>query len=87
VLDILLRPWIASCHETSERLSDFVDGELDGRRLARVRRHLWQCERCRAMLASLTRTLDELRALAHFEPARSPATVRAVIDRVERETR
>jgi anti-sigma factor RsiW len=83
VPSFLLRPWQATCHETADRLSDYVDGELEGRTLARVRRHLGRCDRCRALLASLERTLAGLRALGSTEadlPAQ--ATVDAVLARI-----
>lgn len=63
MLNLISKPWVASCHETADSMSDYVDGELRGRRLARVRRHLARCERCQALFDSLTRTIDELRAL------------------------
>ena len=57
MLNLLLKPWIASCQETGNRISDYLDGELEGRSLARVRRHLARCKRCQAMLESMQRTL------------------------------
>lgn len=86
MLNILLKPWVATCHETGERLSDYVDDELEGRSLLRVRRHLARCERCRALLESLTRAIEELRSLGTSDAAMpSPATVAAVLSRIERE--
>ena len=86
VLNLFLKPWVATCHETSERLSDYVDGELEGRSLLRVRRHLARCEMCRALLDSLSRTIDDLRSLGAGEPAvPHPATVAVVLSRIERE--
>lgn len=78
-----MKPWVASCRETRDHLSDYLDDELDLRRRTRIMRHLSRCKRCRAMLESLTRTLEQLRALGsgeHAEPA--PATVRAVVERI-----
>jgi anti-sigma factor RsiW len=88
VMSFFLRPWMATCHETGERLSDYVDGELEGRTRLRVRRHLARCERCQALLASLNRALEELRSLgsSQTEPV-SDATVSAVLARIERESR
>jgi anti-sigma factor RsiW len=83
VLDLLLKPWIATCDETRHRISDYVDGELEGRTLARVQRHLSRCHRCQAMLASLSRALEQLRSLGSTEnvpPA--PATASAVLARI-----
>lgn len=81
-----MKPWIATCRETRARLSDYLDGELDARTRTQVMRHLARCKRCQAMLESVTRTLDQVRALGsieHAEPA--PATVRAVVERIRLE--
>jgi len=37
MLNLLLKPWIASCHETGDRISDYLDGELEGRSLEQLR--------------------------------------------------
>ena len=64
------------------------DDELEGRALVRVRRHLARCERCQALLASLTRTLEELRTLrARDTELVSEATVSAVLARIDGERR
>ena len=88
MLNHLLKPWVASCQETGDRMSDFLDGELEGRSLTRVRRHLSRCDRCRAMLDSLQRTLEQLRSLGSPEQvAPEPATVSAVLSRIQRDER
>ena len=74
-----------SCAETSELLSDYLEGELRGFRRFRVVRHLARCERCRSVLASLARTVEQLRALRNEEPA--PGSVAdAVVDRLKDES-
>jgi hypothetical protein len=85
MLEILTRPWVASCAETSGRLSDYVDGELEGRGLARVSRHLARCRRCRALLDSLSGILSQLRAVGEQVPPASPSLVAAVLARIERD--
>ena len=51
-------------HErTLELLDDFVGGELDPREEREVRRHLMQCESCRAEEQALRALLDEAAAL------------------------
>jgi anti-sigma factor RsiW len=79
-----MKPWVASHRETRDRLSDYIDGELDSRTRTRIMRHLARCERCRAMFESLTRTLEQLRSLGAIGQP-EPATVRAVIEKIERE--
>ena len=87
MLNLLLKPWIASCQETGNRISDYLDGELEGRSLTRIRRHLSRCDRCRAMLDSLNRTLEQLRSLGSPEQvAPEPATVSAVLSRIRDES-
>jgi anti-sigma factor RsiW len=88
VLSLLMKLWMATCRETVERLSDYLDGELGTRTRRRIGRHLARCEHCQALLASLTRTLEQLRSLGSVEQASpEPATVRAVIERIAREAR
>lgn len=81
-----MKPWIATCRETRDRLSDYVDGDLAASTRTRIMRHLARCEHCQAVLESLTRTLEQVRSLASIEQgAAEPATVRAVIERIQRE--
>jgi anti-sigma factor RsiW len=88
VLSLLLKPWIATCHETLDRLSDFLEDELTPRERRRVVRHLARCERCRAMRESLSRTLDQLRSLGTTEQVTlAPATVSSILERLEIEER
>ncbi len=69
-------------------MSDYLDDELDVRTRIRVWRHLSGCKRCQALLESLTRALEQLRSLGDAEQVSpAPATVRAVIERIEREAR
>lgn len=82
MLDLLRKPWVATCSETRDHLSDYVDGELEGRSLLRVRRHLGRCKRCRAMLDSLTRTLDGLRSLGTPEHMLTAGVEAAVLARI-----
>jgi predicted anti-sigma-YlaC factor YlaD len=83
-----MKPWVATCGETRERLSDYIDGDLAARTRTRIMRHLSRCEHCRALLESVTRTLEQLRSMGSVEQAPpAPATVRAVVERIEREER
>ena len=86
MLSLLLKPWIASHRETRDHLSDYLEGELDARTSTRIMRHLARCERCRRMLESFTRTLEQLRSLGDIEPATpAPATVSAVLRRIQQD--
>jgi hypothetical protein len=83
-MDWVLRPWVATCTETRDRLSAHLEGALAGREARRVLRHLARCPHCREALRSLSRTVDGLRALggedAHAPPR--PSVVGAVVARI-----
>jgi predicted anti-sigma-YlaC factor YlaD len=88
VLSLLMKPWMATCRETRDRLSDYLEGDLGARTRRRIGRHLARCKHCQALLQSLTRTLEQLRSLGSLDQGfPEPATVRAVIERIEREQR
>lgn len=88
VLNLLMKPWMATCRETRARLSDYLDNDLRPRTRRRVSRHLARCKHCQALLESLTRTLEQLRSLGSIEQGSpEPATVRVVIEQIEQERR
>jgi len=80
---------VGSCEETSERLSDRLEGELSGFRRLRVAAHLSRCHRCRALLRSLTRTVDQVRELgrADFAPPPAESVTDDVVERIRHERR
>ena len=77
--------WNGSCHETGGHLSEHLDGELRGLRRLRVVRHLARCEMCRAVLKSLSRTIEGLRSLGRVELEPAPSVVPAVMARIRGE--
>jgi len=81
----LVNRFVASCTETRELLSDYVEGELQPRTRRRVVRHLLMCRRCRAVLRSLKATIAGLNTLGQAEPAPDPAVADSVIARVRGE--
>jgi predicted anti-sigma-YlaC factor YlaD len=81
-MELLLRPWVATCDETRERLSAQLEGTLRGREAKRVLRHLARCPHCREALRSLARTVEGLRSLGRAVPPADPSVVNAVIGRV-----
>lgn len=80
---------IGSCEETQEQLSDRLDGELRGLRRLRVSLHLSRCDRCRAVMRSLSRTVEQVRLLgrADFVPPPGPSVTDVVAERIRRERR
>jgi predicted anti-sigma-YlaC factor YlaD len=78
-------PLTASCEETRELLSDYVEGELDERLRRRVARHLRMCRRCRAVWQALIATMEGLRALGAVQPPPQPALADSVVARIRAE--
>ena len=78
---------VGSCEETSERLSDRLEGTLRGVQRWRVSLHLSRCDRCRAVLRSLTRTVEQVRLLAQsdLQPPETTSIVDIVVERIRRE--
>jgi predicted anti-sigma-YlaC factor YlaD len=85
-MDVVLRPWVATCAETRERLSAVLEGALHGREAKRVLRHLARCPNCREALRTLARTVDGLRSLGRADalaPHR-PSVTHAVVEHLRR---
>jgi predicted anti-sigma-YlaC factor YlaD len=86
-VELLMRPWVATCAETRERLSAHLEGELRGRESKRVLRHLARCERCREVLRSLARAVDALRSLGQADVAPpAPSAAESIADRLRPDT-
>jgi len=61
------------CREVRAQMSDYLDGELDPRAAAGVKRHVRWCPNCRRMLENLRRTVAGLGALRDLPtPADEP---------------
>jgi predicted anti-sigma-YlaC factor YlaD len=71
-----------SCDEARDRLSDHLDGELRGWRRLRVVRHLRSCDRCREVVASLARAIEQLRSLGRNDPTQL-TVADAVVARIQ----
>src|ERR687897_3537185 len=81
---VVMRPWVASHEETQERLSAYLEGQLQGRELKRVGRHLALCPICREIMRSLARTVERLRSLGRGEtpPPVGPSLADAIVHRL-----
>jgi predicted anti-sigma-YlaC factor YlaD len=89
-MELFLRPWIATCAQTRERLSAHLEGELRNREAKRVLRHLARCPHCREVLRSLARAVDGLRHLGRSDELSSSgelSVVPAVVERIRAEPR
>lgn len=58
-------------HVSIEALSNYLDGYLTARNVARIERHLAACVRCRAELESIRVTIDLVRRVPQVAPTRS----------------
>jgi predicted anti-sigma-YlaC factor YlaD len=83
-VDLVLRPWVATCAETRERLSAVLEGALRGREAKRVLRHLARCPNCREALRTLAGTIDGLRSLGGTDALAASRTsvANAVAERI-----
>lgn len=72
-----------SCDQTREHLSEHLEGELRSWQRFRIGRHLRRCDRCREVVQSLARAVDQLRSLRVTEPA-VPSVASAVVQRAGR---
>jgi anti-sigma factor RsiW len=81
----LMNRFVASCAETRESLSDYVDDELRPRERRRIIGHLLMCRRCRAVLRSLRATIAGLNAIGPAEPAPDAGVADSVIARIRDE--
>jgi anti-sigma factor RsiW len=60
---IPLRLDMPRCEEIVDRLSEFIDGELDERATARVALHLAICSACAGFATELAATIEALHRL------------------------
>jgi hypothetical protein len=63
--------WFDRHRRLRDRLSAYIDGELDPPAAERLESHLAECERCRLELEQLRATVSGLRDLPELEPPRS----------------
>src|SRR5260370_27307500 len=56
------------CEVQFERLSAFVDGELDPREELELRRHIERCDRCRSIVETLLATKAAVASTAEVRP-------------------
>ena len=50
------------CRKLFERMSEYLDGEIDPVELADIESHLHACNHCEACLAALRRTIEVCRS-------------------------
>jgi len=66
------------CQKTCEKLSEYIDGRIEGEALERIEAHIDSCQACAAELAELRATIDLLKQTEQVPAPRSfaidPAT-------------
>ena len=60
-----------NCREMFERLSEYMDGELDARLLECFDEHLQDCEPCQAFIDTLRKTVELCRESGSDAPGES----------------
>lgn len=60
-----------NCREMFERLSEYIDGELDARLLGCFDEHLQDCEPCQRFITTLRKTIELCRNSGYDAPAQS----------------
>jgi predicted anti-sigma-YlaC factor YlaD len=86
-MELVMHPWAATCAETRERLSAYLEGDLRARERKRVDRHLVRCPRCREVLQSLGRAVERLRSLGHADvEVAAPSGAHSIVDRIRADT-
>lgn len=83
-MEAIARIRIGGCHWTGERLSAYLEDDLGAVARWIASRHLSRCERCRMVLRSLARTVEQLGLLREHDGPPTSSQAEAVIDRVRR---
>lgn len=71
------------CDELINKLSDYLDGELEADLADGLTRHLEHCDDCRVVVNTTRKSID---ICCGSEPAPLPADVRERLERLYRET-
>ena len=61
------------CRQVVDKISEYLDGELDPELVRELERHLEHCEDCRVVIDTTRKTVD---VFCHTEPAPLPVDVR-----------
>ena len=61
------------CRQVVDKISEYLDGELDPELVRELERHLEHCEDCRVVVDTTRKTVD---VFCHTEPAPLPVDVR-----------
>jgi anti-sigma factor (TIGR02949 family) len=61
------------CRQVVDKISEYIDGELDPELVRELERHLEHCEDCRVVVDTTRKTVE---VFCHTEPAPLPNDVR-----------
>ena len=67
------------CRQVIDKISEYIDGELDPELVRELERHLEHCEDCRIVVDTTRKTVE---IFCHTEPAALPEDVRARLNQM-----
>jgi anti-sigma factor (TIGR02949 family) len=71
------------CRQVVDKISEYLDGELDPELVRELERHLEHCEDCRVVVDTTRKTVE---VFCHTEPAPLPNDVRERLNQLFRDT-
>jgi anti-sigma factor RsiW len=67
------------CRQVVDRISEYIDGELDPELVREMERHMEHCEDCRIVVDTTRKTVE---IFCHTDPAPLPDNVRERLNQV-----
>jgi anti-sigma factor (TIGR02949 family) len=67
------------CRQVIDKISEYIDGELDPELVRELERHLEHCEDCRIVVDTTRKTVE---IFCHTEPAALPEDVRGRLNQM-----
>ena len=67
------------CRQVIDKISEYIDGELDPELVRELERHLEHCEDCRIVVDTTRKTVE---IFCHAEPAALPEDVRGRLNQM-----
>jgi anti-sigma factor RsiW len=70
------------CRQVIDKISEYIDGELDPELVRELERHLQHCEDCRVVVDTTRQTVE---VFCHTEPAPLPSDVHERLNQMFRQ--
>jgi anti-sigma factor RsiW len=71
------------CRQVIDKISEYIDGELDPELVRELERHLQHCEDCRVVVDTTRQTVE---VFCHTEPAPLPSDVHERLNQMFRQS-